>query len=145
MEITQWISEHETHPPVEECGGVDYAAIYHYLACLCQGEAPPDINLQSSRRVRGLLDSLTSVLQQHDLEKETDYLENYRGAQTKYRCEQDFDGEAPAAANILELSSVPGLNPLAFHPEMFTDKQIPQLDDLIRISSEEELERSERR
>ena len=69
MEITQWISEHETHPPVEECGGVDYAAIYQYLACLCQGEAPPDINLQSSRRVRGLLDSLTTVLQQHDLEK----------------------------------------------------------------------------
>ena len=40
----------------------------------------------------------------------------------------------------MSLSQVPGLNPLAFHPEMFTDKQIPRLDDLIRITSEQVVE-----
>jgi len=138
--LLQWISEYETHPSVEECGGVDYAAIYHYLACLCQGEAPPDLNLETSNRVRRLLPTLVRVLQQHDLDKETDYLENYRGPQTKYRCEESFDGNSPAATNITELSRVPGINPLAFHPEMFTSKEIPKLDDLIRISSEEVME-----
>ena len=32
------------------------------------------------------------------------------------------------------------MNPLDFHPEMFTEKQIPRLDDLIRISSEQIVE-----
>ena len=81
----QWISEHEPHPPPEDCRGVDFASIYHSLACLCKGEAPPDLNLETSERVRKLLPSLVSVLKQHSMDKETDYLENYRGAQTKYR------------------------------------------------------------
>ena len=70
---------------MDECGGVDYPAIYHYLACLCQGEAPPDLNMETSNRVRRLVPTLVRVLQQHNLDKETDYLENYRGPQTKYR------------------------------------------------------------
>ena len=70
---------------MEECGGGDYAAIYQYLASLCQGEAPPDLNMETSNRVRRLVPTLVRVLQQHNLDKETDYLENYRGPQTKYR------------------------------------------------------------
>ena len=56
------------------------------------------------------------------------------------RCEESFEGDSPAANNITDLSRVPGINPLAFHPEMFTGKVIPNLDDLIRISSEEVVE-----
>ena len=138
---------------MSECGGVDYPAIYNYLGCLCQGEAPPDLNTESSHRIRQLLTTVIKVLQQHSLEKvgpanhqeenynccfqETDFLENYRGPQTKYRCEDGYDGNSDAVKNIMSLSQVPGINPLAFHPEMFTDKQIPSLDDLIRITSEE--------
>ena len=68
--------------------------------------------------------------------QETDYLENYRGSQTKYRCEAGYDGTSAAVTNIMTLSQVPGMNPLAFHPEMFSDKEIPRLDDLIRITSQ---------
>ena len=84
------------------------------------------------------------VLQQQGLEKETDYLENYRGPQTKYRCEAGYEGNSGAVNNIMALSQVPGMNPLAFHPEMFTDKQIPRLDDLIRITSQRIAEESPR-
>ena len=49
------------------------------------GEAPPDLNMETSNRVRRLVPTLVRVLQQHNLDKETDYLENYRGPQTKYR------------------------------------------------------------
>ena len=69
--------------------------------------------------------------------QETDFLENYRGPQTKYRCEAEYDGDSEAVKNIMSLAQVPGMNPLAFHPEMFTEKQIPRLDDLIRLTSEQ--------
>ena len=140
----QWISEREPHPPAAECGGVDYPAIYSYLGCLCQGEAPPDLNTESSHRLRELLNTVIRVLQQLGLEKETDYLENYRGPQTKYRCEAGYEGNSGAVNNIMAMSQVPGMNPLAFHPEMFTDKQIPRLDDLIRITSQQIAEESPR-
>lgn len=52
-----------------ECGGVDYPAIYHYLSCLCQGEAPPDLNTESSHRIRQLLTTVIKVLQQQSLDK----------------------------------------------------------------------------
>ena len=67
--MLQWISEYEPHPSVSECGGVDYPAIYNYLACLCQGEAPPDLNTESSQRIRELLNTVIKVLQQQNLEK----------------------------------------------------------------------------
>ena len=34
--VLTWIAELEEHPDPGECGGVDYAAIYRYLAALCQ-------------------------------------------------------------------------------------------------------------
>ena len=67
--LFQWISECEPQPPASECGGVDYPAIYNYLACLCQGEAPPDLNTESSLRIRQLLATVIRVLQQQSLEK----------------------------------------------------------------------------
>ena len=155
----QWISESEPQPAVSECGGVDYPAIYNYLGCLCQGEAPPDLNNETSHRIRQLLSTVIKVLQQQSLQKvgltnitrtrnesrfqETDFLENYRGPQTKYRCEDGYDGNSEAVKNIMSLSQVPGMNPLAFHPEMFTEKQIPGLEDLIRITSQQVAEEVE--
>ena len=65
----QWISERDPQPPPAECGGVDYPAIYSYLGCLCQGEAPPDLNTESSHRIRELLTTVIQVLQQHSREK----------------------------------------------------------------------------
>ena len=34
--LLTWIAELEEHPDPADCGGVDYAAIYRYLAALCQ-------------------------------------------------------------------------------------------------------------
>ena len=34
--VLTWIAELEEHPDPGDCGGVDYAAIYRYLAALCQ-------------------------------------------------------------------------------------------------------------
>ncbi len=42
--LLDYIAENEKHPNIEDCGGVDYAAIYHTLADLMQGEAPPSLN-----------------------------------------------------------------------------------------------------
>ena len=34
--VLTWIADLEEHPDPADCGGVDYAAIYRYLAALCQ-------------------------------------------------------------------------------------------------------------
>jgi len=138
--LLNWIAELEPHPDPSECGGVDYAAIYRYFALLCQGEAPPDLNRASTARVSRLLPMLSQVLGQLDLEKETHYLENYRGPFTKYRWEDGFDHNSKECKNFIELSRIPGINPLNLHPEMFTNKEIPKLDEMIRIFSEETVE-----
>jgi len=43
--LLDFIAENENHPNPEHCGGVDYAAIYHALADLMRGEAPPLLNV----------------------------------------------------------------------------------------------------
>ena len=45
--LLDFIAENENHPNPEHCGGVDYAAIYHALADLMRGEAPPLLNVAS--------------------------------------------------------------------------------------------------
>ena len=35
---------------------------------------------------------------------------------------------------------MPGMNPLQLHPEMFSLKEIPKLDDIIKLTSEEIVE-----
>ena len=42
--LLDYISENEKHPSPEECGGVDYAAIYRALADLMQGDVPQKLN-----------------------------------------------------------------------------------------------------
>ena len=83
--MLEWIAEYEEHPPPDQCGGVDYKAIYRWLACLCQGEAPPDLNSASSLRVRRLFSRLAKTVAGEGLEKETDYLKEFRGPHTKYQ------------------------------------------------------------
>merc|ERR550519_835679 len=72
-----WIANNELHPNPEDCGGVDYAAIYKYLACLCQGKAPPDLNPPTASKVMSLLPMVAGVVKK-DLKKEKAWLENYR-------------------------------------------------------------------
>jgi len=140
--LLTWIADLEPQPDPAECGGVDYAAIYRYFALLCEGEAPPDLNRATSLRVSRLLPMLSQILGQMDLEKETHYLESYRGPFTKYRWEEGFDHDSQECKNIIELGRIPGINPLNLHPEMFTKKEIPKLDDMIKIFSEETVENS---
>jgi len=135
--LLQWIGDYEKHPEPEKCGGVDYANIYRYLSCLCQGEAPPDMNPESSIRVRKLFSTLCKTLNQLGLEKETKYLESFRGPHSVYPNNRNWDQTNSSAANMIKLSSLPGMNPLQLHPAMFTRKEIPKLDDLIKITSEE--------
>jgi len=138
--LLNWIADMEPHPDPAECGGVDYAAIYRYFALLCEGEAPPDLNRPTSARVSRLLPMFSQILGQMDLEKETHYLENYRGDYTKYRYEDGFDHNSKECKNIVELTRIPGMNPLNLHPEMFTNKEIPKLGEMINIFSEEIVE-----
>ena len=119
---------------------MDYGAIYKYLGCLCQGEAPPDLNTQSSIRLRRLFSTLCKTISQLGLEKETEYLENYRGVHSKYPNSVNWDSTTKSAVNIAEMSQVPGMNPLQLHPEMFSLKEIPKLDDIIKLTSEEIVE-----
>ena len=83
--LLDWVAEYEEQPAPDQCGGVDYAAIYRWLGCLCQGEAPPDLNSASSLRVRRLFSRLAKTVAGEGLEKETEYLKEFRGPHTKYQ------------------------------------------------------------
>ena len=93
---------------------------FRYLSCLCQGEAPPDLNPESSIRVRKLFSTLCKTLNQLGLEKETKYLESFRGPHSVYPNNRNWDQTSDSAANMIKLSSLPGMNPLQLHPAMFT-------------------------
>ena len=101
---------------------------------------PPDLNTQSSIRLRKLFSTLCKTINQLGLEKETEYLENYRGVHSKYPNSVSWDSTSVSAVNMAEMSQVPGLNPLQLHPEMFSLKEIPKLDDIIKLTSEEIVE-----
>jgi len=127
--LLNWVAEMEPMPPPSQCGGVDYPAIYRYLALLCQGEAPPDLSPASTLRVASLLPHLTQLIEGVDLTKETQYLSNYRGPFTKYRYEDSFNFGTKDVRDVEELSKVPGMNPLGFHPEMLVHRHLPPLED----------------
>lgn len=131
--VLNWIAEFETHPDPSECGGVDYASIYRYLALLCEGEAPPDLDRATSLRVSRLLPMLSNVIDGLSIEKETKYLENYRGPFSKYKWEDGFDYNSKECKEFIELGKIPGMNTLNFHPEMFIQKEIPRIDELIKL------------
>lgn len=128
--VLNWIADMESHPPPEDCNGVDYRAIYKYLALLCQGEVPPDLNPESSRRVSLLLPALDFILERLDLTKATQYLEYYRGPFSKYRYEESFNFADPEVKAVEDLSKVPGMNALGFHAEMMVKQKLPRLDNV---------------
>jgi len=118
------IAEFEKHPEPEHCGGIDYGSIYRYFGHLCEGEVPPDLNPESASRVTRLLSDLSALVQKESLEKETQYLENYRGPYTRFRSADNFDPNSPKNTQLGELSSVPGMNPLNFPLEMFCQRPV---------------------
>ena len=125
------IADLEPHPDPESCGGVDYAAIYRYLAALCEGEAPADLDVKSAERVSRLMPQLVSILKEMRLEKETGHLEGYKGLHSAkmYKREPEFQDGAAAAKTLANLSRIPGLNPLNLDVEMFVDRKVPFLDE----------------
>ena len=56
--VLEWIANHEDHPDPEECGGIDYKAIYLHLAHLMTGDVPPDANHATSQRIIDLFVTL---------------------------------------------------------------------------------------
>jgi len=135
--LLDWIAELEPQPDPAQCGGVDYAALYRYLALLCRGEAPPDLPAASSRRLARLLASLNTTVSHAATERETEFLESYRGPFTKYTPEPGWVGNSAACAGLAELTRIPGTNPLNLHPELLADRQIPLLDELVKTFCEE--------
>lgn len=135
--VLTWIADLEEHPDPADCGGVDYAAIYRYLAALCQGEAPPELDQATSARASRILPSLTTALEGLG-EKEVAYLDNYRGRHTKYRYEDSFNFNSKAVRDVEALSKVPGLNPLGFHPELLADRILPKLSTITRPFTDED-------
>jgi len=124
-----WIAENELHPLPEVSGGIDYALIYRYLACLCQGEAPPDLDPPTAARVAGLLPMLVAIVKQMDMRKEGEWLENFRGTEsagtTVYVREEGFDGNSEAVKNMEMLSKIAGLNPLGIDAEVCVERAVP--------------------
>lgn len=122
-----WIADNEKHPDPKDCGDVDYAEIYRYLACLCEGEAPPDVNQATATRISQLMPNLSSICKKMDFKKEIKFLENYRGLHTAntYRPDKTYDPRLKSVQTILGLSAVPGLNPLGLHPEICVDRVVP--------------------
>merc|ERR1719334_496592 len=72
---------------------------------------------------------LLAGLRQHGSKKVTKYLSNYRGPFTKYRYEDSFNFGTKEVRDVEELSKVPGMNPLGFHPEMLVHRHLPPLED----------------
>lgn len=135
-----WIADGEQHPNPEECGGIDYAAIYRYLAVLCEGEVPPDLNPASAARISILLSQMCEMVRDTSLAQEVEYLRNYRGTFTRFRGSGSRP-VPPEAGNLLRgLSAVPGLNPLQLHPELFGARPMPGLENLLLSLGEEEEE-----
>jgi len=147
--MLRWIAECEPHPDPADCGGVDYASIYKWLAVLCEGEAPPDLNTPTSERVSLLLPMLRSILSKINLENEEEFLGDYRGPFTKYRStRQELNLSSPKVKNLEDLAKVPGLNPLGMPLDMFVEREIPNLDQMIErfnveLEDEDEIEMSE--
>lgn len=129
--LLDWVAEYEEQPAPDQCGGVDYAAIYRWLGCLCQGEAPPDLNSASSLRVRRLFSRLAKTVAGEGLEKETEYLKEFRGPHTKYQTADDWEPGSLSALNLAQVTGVPGLNPLGLHSELFTAKEAPRPSRLL--------------
>ena len=48
-----------------------------------------------------------------------------------------WDSSTSSARNMSSMSRIPGLNPLQLDTRMFVKKQIPKLDDLISVTSDE--------
>jgi len=121
-----WIANNELHPSPEDCGGVNYSAIYKYLACLCQGEAPPDLDPPTAAKVLTLLPIMAGVVKKMDLEKEKRWLENYRGIHSgkSYVREEGFDVDKESVKNIEGLGKFPGLNPLGIDTEVCVDRVV---------------------
>jgi len=119
-----WLAEFEPHPDPEECGGIDYAALYRYFAHLSEGEVPPDLDPVSAARVTKLMADMSYMLDRTLQERETEYLENYRGAHTRYRTSDSFDSKSSDVQKMGELSSIPGMNPLGLHLELFANRKI---------------------
>lgn len=130
-----WIAENEKHPDPSSSGNVDYAEIYRYLACISEGEAPPELNMETARRVSQLLPDLAKVVKRMDFGKESKFLENYRGLHTAntYRSDVTYDPRTKSAQNVLAMSAIPGLNPLGLHPEVAVDRIVPFKDDKTEI------------
>lgn len=126
-----WIADHEKHPDPATSGNVDYAEIYRYLACICEGEAPPELNMETAQRVSQLLPNMAAIVKRMDFSKESQFLENYRGQHTAntYRPEATYDPRTKSAQNVLAMSAITGLNPLGLHPEIAVDRVVPFKDD----------------
>eukprot|EP00088_Acartia_fossae_P045709 TRINITY_DN4925_c0_g1_i6.p1 TRINITY_DN4925_c0_g1~~TRINITY_DN4925_c0_g1_i6.p1 ORF type:complete len:637 (+),score=145.31 TRINITY_DN4925_c0_g1_i6:25-1935(+) len=119
-----WIAEFEDHPDPDICGGIDYEAIYRYFALLAEGEVPPDLDPVSAARVTRLLSDLSKITMGSMKTNENDYMSNYKGIQSRYATDEDFNESSRSVRDFEEMSRLPGMNPLNFHPGLCTDKEL---------------------
>jgi len=120
----RWIAEFEEQPPPEQCGGIDYAAIYRYLADLSEGEVPADLDPVTAARVTRLLSDLGEMMKGEELDKETNYLQIYRGPNTRFRLSENSTKNSKLANSIVDLNCVPGMNPLNLNLDLFANRDI---------------------
>jgi len=137
-QLLGWLAEGEAHPDPKDCQGVDYAAIYRWLAVLCAGEAPPDLSTATSERVSLLLPMLRAIMARLDLSHQEEFLRDYRGPFTKYRpAREGLSLNTERVKNIEDLAKVPGFNPLGMPLDMFVEREVPNLDQMIEMFMED--------
>ena len=103
-------------------GKVNYGAIYEMLSCLTAGEAPPDMNKETSNKVTEMMGRLLeSVSSSRDsIGEERQFLEHFR-LRSQRAVEEDGGQQAKNGVGVED--ALRGLNPLRVpHSMIVSDK-----------------------
>ncbi|KAK2722786.1 uncharacterized protein LOC136034832 [Artemia franciscana] len=160
-----FIAKYEGHPPPSECEGVDYSAIYRYLADLSVGAIPRGLNKETCVFFSNVLDEVTSEINSSvssssayiDQIKSVDTWEHYVFAK-KINLSEPSEKEIEEAKLTLKESSSermkkiieqPGCNPFKFDLNVldinlssmaFADDSVAKLNETSESSSESDME-----
>ncbi len=104
-------------------GKVDYGAIYEMLSCLTAGEAPPDMNKETSNKVTEMMGRLLeSVSSSRDsIGEERQFLEHFR-LRSQRAVEEDGGQQAKDGGG--DGDALRGLNPLRVPHSMIVSNKL---------------------
>lgn len=74
--IIEYIAKFENHPDPQDCDGIDYSAIYSYIATLLKGHIPKQLNPASASKLCCMFSELTNIICQSASVSQKRFLEN---------------------------------------------------------------------